>query len=292
MTLLLNTGLPLVGLYGLLAIGYVVVYRSTGVLNFAHGGFMVLGGFLGYSMVRAGLPGVLVMGLVVVVGVAIGWAFYRFLMRRFAGEEAWAPVLVTVGIGFFLLVGLVQLIWTTHARQLEASDLGFTNRTLDLVGGVSLTTVDLLVLCVFVFVWLGLLGFYRWSPLGIRMRAASQDHHLAAYRSINIDLLFGMVWALAVGLAMFAGFSYGIEFRFEPAMAILALKAFPVALAGGMDSVLGVGVAALAIGLGEAAVQIYIDPALAEVLPFMVLLLVLMARPWGLFGTPEVVDRV
>jgi branched-chain amino acid transport system permease protein len=213
-------------------------------------------------------------------------------MRRFAGEEAWAPVLVTVGIGFFLLVGLVQLIWTTHARQLEASDLGFTNRTLDLVGGVSLTTVDLLVLCVFVFVWLGLLGFYRWSPLGIRMRAASQDHHLAAYRSINIDLLFGMVWALAVGLAMFAGFSYGIEFRFEPAMAILALKAFPVALAGGMDSVLGVGVAALAIGLGEAAVQIYIDPALAEVLPFMVLLLVLMARPWGLFGTPEVVDRV
>jgi branched-chain amino acid transport system permease protein len=75
MTLLLNTGLPLVGLYGLLAIGYVVVYRSTGVLNFAHGGFMVLGGFLGYSMVRAGLPGVLVMGLVVVVGVAIGWEY-------------------------------------------------------------------------------------------------------------------------------------------------------------------------------------------------------------------------
>ncbi|MDX6232467.1 MAG: branched-chain amino acid transport system permease protein [Nocardioidaceae bacterium] len=291
MTLLLNTGLPLVGIYGILAIGYVVVYRSTGVLNFAHGGFMVLGGFLGYSMVKAGVVGVAVMALVVLVGLVVGWAFYRFLMRRMAGEEAWAPVLVTVGVGLFILVGVVQLIWSTHARQLDGN-LGFANRSQDLIGGVSLSTMDLIVLLVFVFVWLGLLGFYRWSPLGIRMRAASQDHHLAAYRSINIDLLFGMVWALAVGLAMFAGFSYGVEFRFEPAMAVLALKAFPVALAGGMDSILGVGVAALVIGLGEAAVQIYIDSALAEVLPFFVLLLVLMARPWGLFGTPEVVDRV
>jgi branched-chain amino acid transport system permease protein len=292
MTLLLNTALPLVGFYGILAIGYVVVYRSTGVLNFAHGGFMVLGGFLGYSIAKSGVTGAAVMALVVLTGVAVGWAFYRLLMRRFAGEEAWAPVLVTVGVGLFLLIGLVQLVWTTHARELEDHELGSGNRTIDLIGGVSLTTVDLIVLLVFVLVWIGLLAFYRWSPLGIRMRAASQDHHLAAYRSINIDLLFGMVWAVAVGLAMFAGFTYGVEFRFEPAMAVLALKAFPVALAGGMDSVLGVGVAALAIGLGEAAVQIYVDTALAEVLPFMVLLLVLMVRPWGLFGTPEVVDRV
>jgi branched-chain amino acid transport system permease protein len=291
MWLLFSTGLPLVATYGILAIGFVVVYRSTGVLNFAHGGFMVLGAFMGYSLVRWGVVGLLTFPLVILLGLIIGWVFYRLVMRPMAGEEPWAPVLVTVGFGLFLLIGISQLIWTSHARQLEG-DLGFSNGRVDLFGGLALTTLDLIVIGVFVAVWLGLLAFYRWSSLGIRMRAASQDHYLAGYRAINIDLAFGMVWAMAVGLAMFAGFAYGVEFRFEPAMAILALKAFPVALAGGMDSILGVGFAALAIGLGEAAVQIWIDPQLAEVVPFFVLLLVLMVRPWGLFGTPEVVDRV
>lgn len=279
------------GMYGILAIGFVVVYRSTGVLNFAHGGFMVLGGFIGYSLVELGIVGIAVFPLVTVLGVLVGWVFYRLVMRRMAGQEAWAPVLVTVGVGLFLLIGIVQLIWSTNARQLSGG-LGFANTTQHLVGSFTLTTLDLIVIGVFLAVWLGLLAFYRWSPLGIRMRAASQDHYLAGYRAINIDLVFGLVWAIAVGLAMFAGFTYGSDFRFEPGMAILAIKAFPVALAGGMDSVAGVGFAALAIGLGEAAVQIYVDPQLAEVVPFFVLLVVLMIRPWGLFGTPEVVDRV
>jgi branched-chain amino acid transport system permease protein len=291
MTIVLNGGLPLVATYGLLALGFVVIYRATGVLNFAHGGMMVLGGFLGFALAKAGVPGLGVFPLVTVFGVAIGWIFYRVVMRRLSGQPVWVPVLVTVGFGFFVIIGIIQLVWGPRSRAFEGN-LGFDNGVVDLPGGLSFTTMQLVLMVSFVVVWLALLGFYRYVPIGIRMRAASQDHQLASYRAIDIDLVFGLAWGIATGLAMYVGFANAVNFRLDILAGVLALKAFPAALAGGLDSVEGVMFGALLIGLGEAAVQIYVDTALAEVVPFFVLFLVLVVRPWGIFGTPQLVDRV
>lgn len=291
MASILSNGLPLVAVYGLLALGFVVVYRTTGVLNFAQGALMVLGGFVGFALADSGLVGVAVLPALLIIGGLVGAAFYHVAMRPMAGQPVWAPVLVTIGFGFFIVIGLVRLVWSPRVRDFSGQ-LGFSNVPHDVLG-LRMTTLQVVLIASFVVAEVALLAFYRWSRLGIRMRAASQDHHLAAYRSINIDAVFSLAWGIATGLAMYVGFLQATNARLDiGALSVLALKAFPAALAGGMDSIGGVAFGALIIGLAETAIQLHIDARLASVVPFIVLLAVLIVRPWGLFGTPETVDRV
>jgi branched-chain amino acid transport system permease protein len=291
MGIILSGGLVLTALYGLLALGFVVVYRATGVLNFAHGAFMVLGGYVGFSFAKSGLNGLIVVPLVVVVGFACGWLFYRLVMRRMIGQPLWAPVLVTVAFGFFVIPAMIQVGWTTQIRAFEGN-LGFRNASHTFGGGVVLTTLEVMLVVAFVLCFVGLLAFYSLSRLGIQMRAAAQDQRLASYRAINVDLMAGLAWGIATGIVMFVGFTYSTNYRLEVGIAVLALKAFPAAMAGGMDSISGVLFGAVLIGFGETIVQLHVDTLLAEAVPFLVLFAVLLVRPWGLRGTPEILDRV
>jgi branched-chain amino acid transport system permease protein len=293
LTGILTGGLWLAALYGLLGLGYVVIYRATGVLNFAHGGMVLGGAFIGFSLSSL-LPPILAAIAVSLLGVAFGLLFYFLVMRRMAGQPAWVAVLVTVAVGFFALPGLIQITWGAQSRSL-GRDLGFglTNDVVVLPFGFRFTVVQLTVIAVYITAQVGLVWFFKKGRAGIQMRAAAQDHHLAAHRAMDIDRLFGLAWAIAVLLAFLVGYLYGLDQRFElAALPALALKAFPAALAGGMDSIGGVAFGALLIGLAEAAIQQLGQPLLASAVPFLVLLLVLVVRPWGLFGTPEVIDRV
>ncbi|HWM11098.1 MAG TPA: branched-chain amino acid ABC transporter permease [Solirubrobacteraceae bacterium] len=291
MTALFENAIPLAALYGLIAVGYVVIYRASGVLNFAHGGLMVLGAFIGFALAGIGIVGIVVFPLVILAGAAIGGLFYRLAMRPMAGQPVWAAVLVTIGFGFFVVIGIVQMIWSPRIRDFSG-DLGFANGNHEVLG-LRFSTIELVLIASFVVVEAALLAFYRWSRSGIRMRAASQDHHLSAYRGINIDIVFALAWGIATGLVMYVGFAYSVDARLDMgAIGALALKAFPAALAGGMDSVGGVVAGALVIAFAEVYVQLEVDPLLAEAVPYLALLLVLIVRPWGLFGTPEAVDRV
>jgi branched-chain amino acid transport system permease protein len=290
---ILTGGLWLAALYGLLGLGYVVIYRATGVLNFAHGGMVVGGAFIGYALSSLLSP-VFSAVAVTLLGVAFGLFFYFLVMRRMAGQPVWVAVLVTVAVGFFVLPGMIQIIWGAESRNIRGDlGMGLTNEVVVLPFGFRFTVVQLAVIVLYLACQVGLVWFFKKGRAGIQMRAAAQDHHLAAHRSMDIDRLFGLAWAIAAALAFLVGYLYGLDQRFElAALPALALKAFPAALAGGMDSIGGVAFGALLIGLAEASVQQLGQPLLASAVPFLILLLVLAVRPWGLFGTPEVIDRV
>lgn len=293
MQAVINSGVILTAVYGLLAMGYVVVYRASGVLNFVHGAMMLLGAYLGFELAHRGIAALIGIPLVVLIGFGVGWVFYFAVMRRMAGQPPWASVLVTVGFGFFIAVGLFQLIWGPEIRSLNGGlGFGFGNSVHKISSQIFLTTFDFVLIIGFVVAFVALLAFYRFSRLGVLMRAASQDHHLAAYRAINIDAMFALSWAIATAIGMFAGFVYAADYQLDMANVVLALKAFPVAMVGGLDSLGGVLFGALLVGMSESAVQYYVDPLWAEVVPFLILLGMLLIRPWGLFGTPEMIDRV
>jgi branched-chain amino acid transport system permease protein len=151
---------------------------------------------------------------------------------------------------------------------------------------------DLLTVLTAALLFAGLFLFLRLSPLGIQMRAAGERALLAAQRGINFHLIFALAWALASFAGALAGMLYANNVRLEPSLDVLGLKAFAVALVGGLDSLAGVLPAALLVALVEVLSVRYGDPLLADVSPFLCLLAMLLVRPWGLFGTKEELERV
>jgi branched-chain amino acid transport system permease protein len=288
----LSSGLVLTALYGIVGLGFVIIYRASGVLNFGHGAIFALGGYLGFTICEVtGMSALAAGPIVLVLGFLFGWAFYRLVMPSLAGQAHWIPVLVTAGFGFFLLAGFVQLFWTTAARDF-IGNLGFENTFVMLPLQMALSKIQIGLIAGFVVSEIGLLLFYRYTSVGIQMRAASQDHHLASFRGINLHVLFALAWGIASALAMTGGFAYSVDQRLGLHIGVIAIKAFPAAMVGGLESIGGLAVGAFLIGMIEAFATVYIDPLLSELVPFAFLLLILFTRPWGLFGRPQGVLRV
>jgi branched-chain amino acid transport system permease protein len=290
MQLLANT-LALASIYVLLAIGYVVVYRASRVLNLAHGELMMLAGYAFFGLVSA-TPGhpLWAIPAALVVSFLVGVAVYAALVRPMAGHPLFSAVLVTVSLGI-LLRGLVFLGWSADIRYPLALT-GYRNVPWRLPGGAFLTTVDLLAILTAGLVLLALWGFFARSRLGIQMRAAAENPLLAAQRGVDIHRVFAVAWGISTFVAGVAGVLYASKVRLDPEIGVIGLRAFPVALVGGLDSLAGVLPAGLAIALLENLAIRYVSPLLSEVVPFLALLLMLFVRPWGLFGTREEIERV
>jgi branched-chain amino acid transport system permease protein len=290
MQLIANTAV-LASTYILLAIGYVVVYRASRVLNLAHGELMMLGGYAFFALVSAA-PGQPMVALpaTLLVSFLVGTGVYFAVMRPMAGHPLFSAVLVTVSLGI-LLRGLVILGWTADIKY-PLAVMGYQNNPRRLPGGAVLSDVDLLSILTAGALLLGLWLFFTKSRLGIQMRATAENPRLAAQRGVNIHLVFAVSWGISTFAAGLAGVLYASNVRLDPEIGVIGLKAFPVALVGGLDSLPGVLPAGLAIALLETLAIKYVNPLLSEVVPFLVLLLMLFVRPWGLFGTREEIERV
>ncbi|MFQ5945584.1 MAG: branched-chain amino acid ABC transporter permease [Anaerolineae bacterium] len=290
MQLIANT-LTLASTYILLAIGYVVVYRASRVLNLAHGELMMLGGYAFFTLVSA-TPGqpLVAIPAALLVSVLVGVAVYFVIMRPMAGQPLFSAVLVTVSLGI-LLRGLVILGWTADIKYPLAL-MGYQNTPRRLPGGAMLSDVDLLSILTAAALLLGLWLFFKKSRLGIQMRATAENPRLAAQGGVNIYLVFAVSWAISTFAAGAAGVLYASNVRLDPEIGVIGLKAFPVALVGGLDSLPGVLPAGLIISLLEILAIQYVSPLLSDVVPFLILLLMLVVRPWGLLGTKEELERV
>jgi branched-chain amino acid transport system permease protein len=288
--LIANT-VVLASTYTLLAIGYVVVYRASRVLNLAHGELMMLGGYAFFTLASAA-PGhpVLVVPATLLVSLLVGVGVYFAVMRPMAGHPIFSAVLVTVSLGI-LLRGLVILGWTPEIKY-PLAVMGYSSHPRRFPGGAVLSDIDLFSISCAGALLLGLWLFFSKSRWGIQMRAAAENPVLAAQRGINIHLVFAVSWGISTFAAGVAGALYASNVRLDPEIGVIGLKAFPVALVGGLDSLLGVLPAGLAIALLENLAIKYVSPLLSEVVPFLVLLLMLFIRPWGLFGTKEEIERV
>lgn len=281
----------LAAIYALIACGYVLVYRVSRVLNLAHGELMMLGAYL-LMATAAQFSGHWPLAVAAAVGLSLltGVLVYVFLMRKMTGEMVLAAVLTTVALGI-LLRGAIVLIWSAQ-QQYPAQSLGVANPTIALPGGGRISMFSALLVLTTALVYGALLAFLRFGRWGIRMRAAGQNPLLAAQRGINLHAIYALAWGLSTLTAALAGILISLDSGLDQTMAIIGLKAFPAALVGGLDSLAGALVGSLIVAASEVLLINYVDPLLSEVVPFLVLVAMLVVRPWGLFGTREELDRV
>jgi len=281
----------LASIYALISCGYVLIYRVSRVLSLAHGELMLLGAYGLYTTASLfSRSPVLAVAMAVVLAAVIGLLVYALLMRRMTGESVLAAVLVTIALGI-LVRGLTVLIWSTQ-EQHPLNVLGWSNPSLPIGASARMSGVGLAFVLIMAAVYGGMYVFLRYTRWGIRMRAAGQNPLLAAQRGINLHGVYALAWALATFTGGIAGMLIACDNALDQTMVTIGLKAFPAALVGGLDSLLGALAGSLIVAAAEVLLIYYIDPLLSEVVPFAVLIAMLVIRPWGLFGSREELDRV
>jgi branched-chain amino acid transport system permease protein len=281
----------LAAIYALIACGYVLIYRVSRVLNLAHGELMMLGAYLLLATAsQFNSHWLTAIGAAAGLSLLVGVLVYLFLMRKMTGEMVLAAVLTTVALGT-LLRGLIVLAWSAQ-QQYPAQRLEITNSAISLPGGARISLCAALLVLTTLVVYGALLTFLRFGRWGVRMRAAGQNPLLAAQRGVNLHAIYALAWGLSTLTGSLAGMLMALDSGLDQTMAIIGLKAFPAALVGGLDSLVGALAGSLIVAGAEVLLIHYVDPLLSEVVPFLVLIAMLIVRPWGLFGTREELDRV
>jgi branched-chain amino acid transport system permease protein len=285
-------GLGQGSVYALLAMGFVVIYRATDVVNFAQPTLMVLGSyFVSVFVVSNGLPFWLGVAAAMLVMALIGAAIERVALRPMVGQPVFAAAMVTVGLFFALLV----LAGRLFVRPLSMGD-PWGNDTFALLGrNVYVADGWKIAITLVAFAAVGL--FLDRSRVGLAMRATSLDQEVAMAQGVNVGRMFGLSWAIAAALAALAGaiVTAGGGGNVDHLTAFVALKALPVIILGGLDSIRGALIAGLFIGIAESVTRAYsaelapiVGARFDVVVPYLIMIVVLMVRPYGLFGTPEV----
>lgn len=277
-------------IYALISCGYVLIYRVSRVLNLAHGELMMVGAYL--LLMTAGLiPNPwLAIPVAAILSLTMGALVYLLLMRRMTGESVLAAILTTIALGI-LLRGLV-VIFFSAAHQYPGVPLGIHASSVQVLPGARISSLSLILVVVTACVYGALFGFLRLSRWGLRMRAAGQNPLLASQRGINLHAIYALVWGIAIFTGSVAGMLISLDSGLDQTLIMIGLKAFPAALVGGLDSLLGALVGSLIVAAAEVLLIQYVNPLLADVVPFLILIVMLVIRPWGLFGTREALDRV
>ncbi|MFN4072061.1 MAG: branched-chain amino acid ABC transporter permease [Thermus sp.] len=281
-------GLANGALYGLLALGFVLVYRATSVVNFAIGEFLLVGAYLTYTFALF-LPLPLAMLAALPVAFLFGLLVERGFVRPLLGRNVVAVIMATIGLAA-ALDGGVQLVWGPDLKYLrgELPQLGFQ------LGDAFVPSRAVWNLLLSLPLGLGLLWLLRKSRYGILVRAISEREVAALALGIPTARILAGVWGISALLATLAGALLAVASGVGPNLVFLGLKVFPVAILGGMDSVGGALLAGFILGVLEALSQRYLEPILpgfTEALPFVVVLLVLLVRPYGLLGERQI-ERV
>src|SRR5262249_47359182 len=265
--------------------------RVSRVLNLAHGELMMIGAYLLVSTASVfNHDPLIALALAAVFGLIMGIVVYAVLMRWLTGEAVLAAVLITIALGI-LLRGLSILVWTSQ-QFYPAAMFGWKNPPVQIMSGVQISAANLAMVVLAVLVYGALFVFLQFTRWGIRMRAAGQNPLLAEQRGIRLHGVYAMAWGLSTFTASLAGMLLSLDSGVDNTMATIGLKAFPAALVGGLDSLLGAAIGALIVAAAEMVAIQYVNPLLSDVVPFVVLLIVLAIRPWGLFGSREQLDRV
>lgn len=281
------TGLANGAILALSALGFVIIFKATGVINFAQGYFLLLGAYLVWSgVVQFGMHWSVAVLVALIVAALVGVATERFVLRPLVGENVISVIMVTIGLAF-VLQGVVQFIWGTEPRRMPA----FIPRgTLQVLGvPMSLNRVWAVVLAGAALGALTL--FFQRSKHGIAMRAVADDQQAAMTVGISVRRVFALAWALAAVSAVLAGVIVANLFGASAEVAVFGLLVFPVVILGGLDSVPGAMLAGVIIGLLISYTAGYVGGGLQQVIPFVVLVLILLFRPYGLFGEVRI-ERV
>ncbi len=269
-------------IYGLIALGFVLIYKATETVSFAQGELMMLGAFCGLACVSwLGLPYWLSIPAAMMAMAVLGWLTERVVIRPVLGQPAFSIVMLTIGIGYVArgLITMIPDIGTeTLAFPVPYKDTVFN------VGGVVLGATQVVVVLATAALSLLLYLVFRYSQVGIAMQAASQNQLAAYYMGIPVKRLNGMVWALAAAVAAVAGLLLAPITFVHANMGFIGLKAFPAAVVGGFGSLPGAIVGGVIIGVVEALAGFWLPEGFKDVAAYIVVLLMLVLKPNGLFG--------
>lgn len=285
-------GLALGSKYALIALGFVVVFRATGVINFANGSFVLVGAYMTYQFFQVwDLNFYLSILLSMAFGFVLGVVLEALVLRRLVGEATFTVIMVTIGL-LFIIDNVVTAVW--GAENLNLAD-PWTGSVLQM-GDVRFNHRDLWAMGFTAAVLVGFLVFFRFSSMGLAMRATAMDPEAALAQGISARTVYRVAWGIAGLVAALAGTTFATGTgALHPGLGLLALAAFPAMILGGMDSPLGAVIGGLIIGLVQQLTQLlgpeYLEFAgrnVSTVVPYVVMIVILLVRPYGLFGTPEV----
>jgi branched-chain amino acid transport system permease protein len=287
--LLTVNGLANGAILALAALGFVLIYKATEVINFAQGQFLVIGAFVVYNAnVTWGLPWPVAMLVGIVAGILLGIIVERLILRRLVGESNLSVIMVTIALDAALF-GLVLYTWGAEPKPAP----GFVpHSSVHLFGDVTVAADRLWAVAVAVVVFIAVALFFSRSRHGVAMRAVADDQQAAMVQGISVNRIFAFAWALAgaagaVGGVLLASVNGGTSLDLE----FFAILVFPVVILGGLDSVLGTVVGGVIIGLLVEYTKSYLNVNASQILPFVVLVAILIVKPYGLFGQVRI-ERV
>jgi len=295
---LLGDGLALGAVYALVALGFVVIYRATRIINFAQGGLVVFGAFLVYQFEHTwGLSFWVSALLAMACCAAIGAAFQGLVLRRMVGQPIFAIILITIGL-FLLVEPVTTTVWHNPPGGIA------TPWKLDkfTIGSVHILQVNVWTVILGGLVLGGFFLLFQYTRVGLAMRATAVDQEAALAQGISVGRIFALSWAIAGAVAVVGGMMLaggaGPAPGLSVSLGLIALRAFPAIILGGLDSPGGAVVGGLVIGVAQVMTGGYLTtavpalgPEFADVVPYVIMFLVLLVRPYGLFGTAEV-ERV
>ena len=285
------TGIATGGVYGLIALGFVLIFKATGILNLATGAFMTLGAYICLTVLgQFGAPFWLAFLCTLGFAILLGIVLERIILRPLIGEPIISVVMVTIGLAS-ILQGLTHVIWSPDYRSFpeifppQPLDLGFAIVPSGLLWG-------------FIFAAIGSLIFiliFKLTRTGVAMRATASDQQAALSMGISVRWVFALSWSYGAVAAVIGGIVIGNISGISIYLGDIGLKVLAVIILGGLDSIGGAILGGLIIGILENLAGLYLDPVFGDgvkdVAPFIILVLIIMIRPYGLFGK-KIIERV
>jgi len=286
---LLVNGISLGFLYALSALGFVMIFKSSSVLNLAHGELLAIGAFLFLTLSTwAQLPILLSFALTLVGTFLLGFIIERFFLRPLIGEDLIQVIMLTLGIGI-MFKGLLLFIFGGDIHEYRPFLPEGLSIDLGLVRIPSINVSTFIIGIIFLIIF-GL--FFKYSAQGIYMRSVADNQSAALSLGVHVRRVFALSWAIAFIVAAMSGIVLGIINGINVHyLSNIGLKVFPVVILGGLDSIGGAILGGLIIGLVETFTGGYISTSLREIIPYIVLVIILMVKPYGLFGLVEI-ERV
>jgi branched-chain amino acid transport system permease protein len=289
---LIIDGVALGATYALVALGFVIIYKATGIINYAQGGFVLLGAYFAYNFHQTwDLPFYVALVLAMVGGALLGALVEFLILRHMVGQPPFALIMITIGL-LFVIQEVASTIWGFDNLDLgdpwgiKVADFGKYVLSYRNIAALILTTVVLVIF----------FAFFRYTSMGVAMRASALDQEAALAQGISARRVNGLAWAIAGAVATLAGVILAAgPGQLAPQVQFVALLAFPAIILGGLDSPLGAIVGGVIIGVTQLLVAGYqadyfpwLGDSFDKVAPYVVMILILLVRPYGLFGTKEV----
>ena len=277
-------------MYSLVALGFVLIYKASGVFNYAQGAMVLFAALTLVGLMERHVP--LIIAVVLSMGVMVGLAYLieRFMLRKLVNQAQIILFMATIGLNF-VLEGTGQIAWGSNVKKL---DVGIPEKSFE-IGGVLLNTFDLFAAGIAAFMVFVLAVFFQKTATGRALRAVADDHQAALSVGIPLKTIWVIVWSVAGFVALVAGIMWGGKAGVQFSLVLIALKALPVLILGGFESVPGAIIGGLLIGVFEKVSEVYWGPAFGGAIEgwfaYMAALAFLMFRPQGLFGE-KIIERV